>query len=143
MSQFQFSQGMMTIVETTVPADHNEKFFTGTKRILATHGATRLKPLILRSYFSERMNIVINFCFRLLPANREIVVGLEINPELRRNAEKSSESQSHFRRDAPLFFNNLVYGRRSYSQSDSELIGVQIERDHEFFSKYFPWMNRL
>lgn len=74
----------------TVPADHNENFFTRTKRILATHAATRLKPRILRSHFSERMNVVINFCFRLLPANREIVVGLEINPELRRNAEESS-----------------------------------------------------
>jgi len=92
------------------------------------------KICCLRHRF-HRLYIAVNLLLRCLSRNGKIIVGLEVNPELGRSAEEASQPKGHLRGDAAFLPDDVIYVWRSHAQSESELVWVQIERDHELLAK--------
>ena len=89
------------------------------------------------------MNVAFDLGLRLPPRNGQIVVGLEIYPELGCSAEESRQSEGHLRGNATLLLNDFIDARRRDSQSQCKLIRVQTEGDYKLLAKDLPRMDEL
>lgn len=84
-------------------------------------------PARFLSYLA-RMHVPIDVGGLLVLSDREIVIGLEVQPEPRRVAEVSGEAHSRRRRDRSFAVNDLADARRRVLRFAGQILRPQMYR---------------